>query len=401
MFRSSIHTRHASFFQSFFCFLAVIAAVVGWSAVSAPGARAQSLPSTHSIGPGSVIVHGKFGGLIFGFDIDPTGGEGILSEAVEQSEGTIIAAVETFDPATGEILKVVAQTETQDDFVTLGIVGKSVGLIEREHVITPFQVQRTFFSLNPLSVNKITGVWTPPLDQDHIVNEVKRSHGSPNAAVYAIDVSTNQRPIVFMSNIAANTFGPVFPVVDADFNFENAPVLAYDGLKNQAVLGHATLSPFIVPPKIGLVNLTTGAFTKFTGRGLGVINGIAVDSADGIVCTTTSFDASVQFYNLATKTGITEVLPGAKRDSLFSGQHIEYDEVNRLFLVAQPFSSTGSGSSIQIYDTKGNFVESVNGLNFFGESNVFPVHMALNPAQRTGFVDGPDLSVTDIQSFSY
>jgi len=172
-------------------------------------------------------------------------------------------------------------------------------------------------------------------------------------------------------------------------------------VQNQVVLGHQKNSQFIVPPMVATMNLKTGEFNKFTGKGLGVINGVAVDPQDGIACTTTSFDASVQFYTLATKTGINVRLPNAGENSLFAGQHIAYDPINKLFLVAQPFSSTGSGSSIQVYDTAGNFVESVDGLSFSGTGNVFPVHIAINPLQRTGFVDGPALDDTEIQSFSY
>src|SRR5207249_6179187 len=63
--------------------------------------------SNPSVGPGSVIVHSQFGGQIFGFDIDPNGNEGILSEAKTLHHGTVRAAVETFDQTTGEIMKVV------------------------------------------------------------------------------------------------------------------------------------------------------------------------------------------------------------------------------------------------------------------------------------------------------
>ena len=48
---------------------------------------------------GSVIVHSQFGGQIFGFDIDPNGNEGILSEAKTLHHGTVRAAVETFEIA--------------------------------------------------------------------------------------------------------------------------------------------------------------------------------------------------------------------------------------------------------------------------------------------------------------
>src|SRR5450432_2885583 len=137
--------------------LVALGAVVGLIGLVAPcdsaaqvADRAGAFQASPNAGPGSVIVHPKFGGLIFGFDLDPNGGEGILSEAAEQADVTIIAAVETFDPATGKIIKIVAKTQTQDDFVTLGINGTSVGLVEREHVASTFQVQRTYNVLNPV-----------------------------------------------------------------------------------------------------------------------------------------------------------------------------------------------------------------------------------------------------------
>src|SRR5215467_9936402 len=114
-------------------------------------AMAQSeLANPRAVGPGSVIVNTKFGGQIFGFDIDQNGTEGILSEAQTLSNGNVLAAVETFDQKTGKILAVLAKTETQDDFVTLGVVGASVGLVEHEHVVSLLNVQRTFGVADPL-----------------------------------------------------------------------------------------------------------------------------------------------------------------------------------------------------------------------------------------------------------
>ena len=89
-------------------------------------AVAQANSDSHP-GAGKILVHSKFGGQIFGFDIDQNGAEGVLSEALLQSNGTVLAAVETFNQKTGDILKVVQETQTQDDFVTLGVVGNSVG----------------------------------------------------------------------------------------------------------------------------------------------------------------------------------------------------------------------------------------------------------------------------------
>src|SRR5438270_3008532 len=66
----------------------------------------------------SVIVQSRFGGQIFGFDIDPNGNEGVLSESMSLPNGNYLAAVETFNQTTGQIIKVVITTKTQDDFVT-------------------------------------------------------------------------------------------------------------------------------------------------------------------------------------------------------------------------------------------------------------------------------------------
>jgi hypothetical protein len=108
----------------------------------------------------------------------------------------------------------------------------------------------------------------------------------------------------------------------------------------------------------------------------------------------------VEFYNLKTKTGFSVTLPGAT-GQLQSGSDVEFDPVNKLFFVAQSVSSTGSGSSIHVYDTKGNLVESLDGFNFSNASKVVFTHIALNPGNRSGYVDGPDPGVTQVQSFTY
>lgn len=47
-------------------------------------------------------------------------------------------------------------------------------------------------------------------------------------------------------------------------------------------------------------------FTTFTGIGSGFINGIAAGSEGGIFCTTAEDDAGVEFYHLATQTGLLQ-----------------------------------------------------------------------------------------------
>jgi hypothetical protein len=369
-------------------------------------AQTDEFQSNPSAGPTGVLVHSRFGGQIFGFDIDQNGTEGLLAEAKTLAGGNVLAAVETFDQATGNILNVVQITQpshSQDDFITLGVVGNSVGLFEHEHVGTLFVTSRTFNVLNPLSSNRITGVWTPPIGAQHIIMPagVSRSQGVPNVAVFAYDNSGQFIPWVFSSNVANNTFGPVVHITDST-NFGSVPPpIGYDSVTNQAILGGGT-GAFGRRPVIGVVNLSSGTFTEFTGIGFGFVNGLAVDSADGIFCTTTEDDASVEFYNLSTQTGSTVVLPGSGGQQFFSGADVEFDSIHKLFLVAQPNSSSApSGSTIYVYDIHGNLQETINGFSFSNTFDVVPAYIALHPSLRSGYIDGPDQGVTELQAFTY
>ncbi|HEV2397853.1 MAG TPA: hypothetical protein VGS27_12980 [Candidatus Sulfotelmatobacter sp.] len=353
------------------------------------------------VGPNSVFVHSKFGGQIFGFDIDQNGTEGVLSEARTLANGNVEAAVETFDQKTGKILAVLVRTQTQDDFITLGVVVTSVGLVEHEHVISFLNVQRTFNVINPLKANKLTGRWTPPIGTKHLLSSVSRNQGTTNNAVFAQDNSGNFIPWVFSSNVAANTFGPVIHITDS-FNFGSVPPpMAYNSVTNQAILGGGD-GCFGCIPVFGVADLTKGTFTEFQGSGFGFVNGVAVDSQDNIACTATEDDASIEFYDLTTQnvTAIV-VLPNSGSQQFFSGADVEFDAIHKLFLVAQPNSSSASGSSIYVYDTRGNLQETLNGFSFSNSFNVIAAHIALNPGTRTGFVDGPSANVNEIQGFNY
>jgi len=365
--------------------------------------QARDFSPKPGVGPGTVLVHTKFGGQIFGFDIDRNGTEGLLSEAKNLAGGKVLAAVETFDQATGEILDVVSKTETSDNFITMGVVGNSVGLVELEIVQGGYVTKRPFPTLNPLDGNKLTGLWTPPIGSEHIImpGGVSESQGVPNVAVFAYDNSDNFIPYVFSSNVAANTFGPVVSITDSlDFGSVPPPI-AYDSVTNQAILGGGD-GCFGCFPVIGVVDLTSAQFSTFTGIGFGFVNGIAIDSEDGIFCTTTEDDAGVEFYDLATETGSKVILPGSGENQIYSGADVQYDTIHKLFLVAQPVSSTAaSGSAIYVYDTQGNLQESLNGFSFSNAAVVVGTHIGLNPGNRSGYVNGPNAGVTELQSFTY
>lgn len=359
------------------------------------------------VGAKKIIVHGHFHGSIFGFDIDQNGTEGVLSEAKNLPNGNVLAAVETFDQATGKILNVVAETKTQDDFVTRGIVGTSVGLVEHQ-VVTGFYVtQRIYEELNPVDANAFTGTWSAPLTSDDIILGVSRSQGTSTTAVLYFQNSGNSPTFVLGSNVAANTFGPTIQLTDQVFCFCLSPVMAYDSQTNQAVIASSTGAVGGPAPEIALANLTTGKVTQFTGVweppfGPGSVNGIAVDSEDGIAVTSTELEGNITFYDLKNRTGFLVALPQAGQ--LTSGSDVEFDPIHKLFFVAQQVSGTAKGSSIQVYDTNGNLVESLNGFNFSNDSSVIFTHIALNPSNRTGYVDGPDpggLQASALQAFTY
>lgn len=389
--------------KAVFILAAMVAAAAGAFRLEQP----VRVKAEHTVGPGTTMVHSQYGGQIFGFDIDQNGAEGVLSEAQDIGGGKILAAVETFDQATGAILKVVKKIETKDDYVTWGIVGTSVGLVEREHVKGIYVVKRTYEELNPLDSNKFTGTWKAPLASDDIIESISQNQVQPNQtsttnAVLAFENGGNFNTFVFGTNVGAKTFGPLITLTDPVFAPGDSPVMDYDGTTNQAVVAAANGAVGGPAPMIALVDLTKGTVKEFTGilgpppYHQGYVNGIAVDSADGIACTTTELDAQVEFYNLKKQTGFAVPLPGGA-GQLQSGENVEYDPVNKLFLIAQPYSSTGSGSSIQVYDTKGNLVESLDGFSF--PVSTGPM-FALQPSQRSGFVYGPT-GLAELQSFTY
>lgn len=385
--QTSVLSAHSQSVTLLFVLLGLVTAAAG-----------QNLGSQKpGIGPGSVVVHTALGGFILGYDIDHNGGEGLLAESLALPDGNDDAAVETFDQKTGKIIKIVRQqNDTPSDFVALGIFGNGTGLAEYEHVSKLFVDKRVYGMLNPLSGNRITGLWTPPLKQaDEIISGMAESQGSPNTAVLAFHNTINDfSSYVFSSNVAANTFGSVIKINDSIFDHNNSPVMAYDSATNQAVIGGSN-GCFGCSTEIGLVDLATGKQTEFAGLGFGFINGIAVDPATGIACTTTEDDFSVEFYNLAKQQGIIVQIPGASSQAQ-SGLDVELDPIHKLFLVGQEFSSTGSGSSIQVFDEQGNYIESINGLSLPASSTL----IALHPSERAGYVLVTP-ALTELQSFTY
>lgn len=199
--------------------------------------------------------------------------------------------------------------------------------------------------------------------------------------------------VVFGSNVGANRFGPVITLHDSIFTGGVPPQLAYDSVTNEAVLAQAQGAPYSIP-QIALVNLTTRNIVEFTGLGDGLVNGLAVDSATGIACTTTETDNSAEFYNLAARSGFEVELPVIGQ---YSGATVANDPVNKLFLIAHP--RPAAPGEVHVYDENGNFIESINGIRM-GPGGA---HIALNPSTRTAFMLAPgrNQNLSGLQSFTY
>lgn len=85
---------------------------------------------------------------------------------------------------------------------------------------------------------------------------------------------------------------------------------------------------------------------------------------------------------------------------LYTGSAVANDSEHGLFLVAQPYSSTGGNSAIYVYDETGDLVETLNGFDFrFSLNSLPPMKIAVSPVLRLGAVNGPNPN--QLQVFSY
>lgn len=390
-----------------FAFLASIAAAVPFFVMPSPsiGLPATNVVRLYTLQPvgfgGRLAVIGSSigkvlrtadGGQVFGFDVDHNGTDGILASAETISpQGQVLASVETFDQSTVKITKVIVTTKTMDDFVAFGIFTGDVGLVEHEHVVNNV-VHRTWHLLNPVTGEMFTGKWTPPNESNFLMNQIVDNQATSIAAVLGMDFSGN--PLLFSSNVPANTFGPVFHLDGNIFGGADAPQLSEDTVHNLAVIATSPDAGRVggSVPLIATVNLATGRTREFNGVLIppfnsGYVNGLAVDSATGIACTSTELDANVEFYKIKDATGFNVPLPGANNNQFNSGEAVVNDPIHKLFLVVQPNGTVGpSGDSvIDVFNERGGLVKSITG---FKAWSVTP-GIAINPTTRSGFIQGP------------
>jgi hypothetical protein len=365
-------------------------------------------PATHftavrhggSLGP---VLTTSDGGQIFGFDINSNGNDGVVASA---------SSVQTFDETTGKITKTIGtitgkKVDKGDDYVADGIFAGDVGLVDfqKAGILGKTPTKDMYHLLNPVTKNSLNGRWIPPPNLFNVL-EWAPNQSTDTSVVFGYQREGSDPLDLIVSDVGKNTFGKVIGLSENDFALGTQPQLAQDTVNDLAVM--ATSPSFGAaggpPPVIWTIDLESGKKKHFSGVncpgsvGCGYANGIGYDSSTGIACTTTELDAGVEFYNVAKQTGTRVQLPN-NATQLSAGAFVANDAVNGLFLIAQPVSSTsGSGSSIQVYNESGTLEESINGFDF-DASTVIPVRISINPTSRTGWVNGPQ--VDQLQEFSY
>jgi hypothetical protein len=353
--------------------------------------------SPHTVGLGAVLSS-KIGGQIYGFGIDQNGSDGILATASD---------VETFDSVSGKIRKSFPKkVSSRISYSADGIFSGDVGLITR-YVMPKGSIfaNRFYDVVNPVTANKFTGKWTPPV-KDIQVEEAGPNQTAGTTAIFAIELKNQDVPILFGSDIPKNTFGKVFQLNPSSFSLGDQPQVVQDTATNQAVIATSPDGGRVggEAPINVLVNLKTGKQTQFQGLnegpvGSGFVNGLAVDSTTGVASTTTELNAQVEFYNLAAQTGTAVQLPCTGASSqLNSGSWVTNDPVNGLFLVADPEYACGSGSAIVVYNESGGLVETITGFNFDVDQIDSGIPVVI-PSRRMGWAPGPNAN--ELQQFFY
>jgi hypothetical protein len=357
------------------------------------------------VGLGAVLTTSD-GGEVYGFDVDQAGTDGVLASAqTVDSQGDELVSVQTFDQNTGKIKKTFARYRgLRNSYAVDGIFAGDVGLVT--HYVTPkgtIYAKREFEVMNPVGGHRFTGAWTPPV-ADIDIQGAPENQASSTGVFFAIELKNQDAPIVFSSNVAANTFSKVIALDPATFGTCNIAQVGQYLPGNDAIFATSPDCGRVggAPPLNVIVNLATGNLQSFNGYNngyfhAGYVNGLAVDPNTGIGATTTELNAQVEFYNYVTQQPITLAqLPCTGNTSqLNSGSGIAVDPVNKLFLVTETYYACGPGSALIVYDESGNLIETIPGFGFFiGEPPP-----RLNPTTRTGWAFGPTFS--QLQQFFY
>jgi hypothetical protein len=395
--------------------LAILVSACGGSGLPAQSPVAPALQGADvrrnagALGP---VVTSQFGGQIFGWDIDQNGNDGVLTETVLGS--TTINAIETFDETTGKITKVVQKTYgLNPEPVADAIAGNDVGIVDVERQeIQHSQLERNdyFDLIDPVTGEKITRRSKPSRMLGIVPNFFTNNQASSSQVMMAgyPDKRGVDQIGLYTYDTVRNAWGKRLDFPRA-FLFQNGfpNYAAVDATTNEAVvayLGRPRYNPH-ESPTFYVMDAATGQHLRsFYGVGFGFPNGMAIDPTTDTMCTTTTGDTDVEFYKLSTGKGKAVKIPVLySKGPLTQGAAVAADPVHHLFLVAQLNSTfSPTGSTVIVYDERGKLVEYINGFNFISPFTVIVPHLAVNPSNRTGYVnDFNNPNLNQLQEFSY
>jgi hypothetical protein len=378
--------------------------------VSLGSGAAHGVTNAGTLGP---VLTSAFGGEIFGWDIAQNGTDGLLTETLLKPSGAVVNGIETFDETTGRITKVVRKSERPNanvEPVADAIAGNDVGIIDVEHVSFGKGVVRHdhFDLMKPVSKNRISGQSVPSQARGMVPSLVTNNQASASQVMTVLYAHRGLDQVgLYTYNTADNTWGKRIDFPKRDLFTALAPIYAaVDATTNEAVIGYLGRPRYNPhePPTFEVLDASTGKHLRtFTGVGYGFVNGMAIDPATDMMCTTTQGDMDVEFYHLATGKGKAVTIPVYffNGGALTNGAAVAADPVHHLFLVAQrnsTFSPQG-GSTVIVYDERGKLVEYINGFNFLNLFSVVVPRLAVNPAARVGYANGPN--PYNLQEFSY
>ena len=362
--------------------------------------------SAGTVGLGAVLTTSD-GGQIYGFAINQHGDGGVLSSAQPAgSNGDYLVSMQTFDQNTGKITKTFKTYQgPRNSYQVDGIFAGDTALVT--HFVVPkgtIYAKRLYDTMNPVTTNKFTGAWKPPV-KDIDVQQASTDQDASSAVLFAIELKNADAPVLLVSDVAAGTFSKKIALDPGLFGLNDGPQLGQFTGANEAIIALSPDSGAVGgdPPLNVIVDLATGKTTQFNGYNFGPyhagsVNGIAVDPNTGVTATTTNLNAEVEFYDMVKKRGITAVqLPcTGNADQLSSGSGIAVDTVNKLFLVAEA-SYCGGGGAIVIYDEAGNLVNTITGFDFVGAEPA----PAVNPSKRMGWTFSGKTGFNQLQQFFY
>lgn len=373
------------------------------------------------------------GGTVnFGYATDPRGDDAFLTSNLYASATGNVGSLQTFSQKTNSITNTIADPVMggQSSTPALGgatIYSNDVGLYMPAASIGAPSVPIEIIS--PLS-GTIVSAWTPPAvvqqqsvpllqavnDQRHDGVFLAGSNGDASAD------GINHYSLVFTSNVAANTFGPLYDVASTLPTCQQKGCVPYKYFAlaeniqtNTAVLGAGIVGLYF-PKRLGppnqtevvTVDLAKGKLDSFylpTGFDTSAPqpHGLVVDST-----TNKAFmpldDGRAAFINLKQKTAKIVNLPGAagkppavvgfqrltRND--FAGEFPAVDSQRHLFLLAQAFSSDvlsnyNSLTSLLIYTESGDLLSRRENLDIFNATYFSSANnLQINQRNRSGYI---------------